>query len=32
MERTPVTSWETDFDVMDPQYVNDPFPIWDTLR
>ncbi len=32
MERTPVTSWETDFDVMDPSYVENPFPIWDALR
>ncbi len=32
MERTTVTSWETDFDVMDPSYVENPFPIWDALR
>jgi cytochrome P450 len=24
--------WATDFDVMDPAYVSDPFPIWDELR
>lgn len=28
----PVTQWDTDFDVLDPEYVNDPFGIWDTLR
>jgi cytochrome P450 len=28
----PVTQWDTDFDVLDPAYVNDPFGIWDTLR
>jgi hypothetical protein len=32
MERAPVTSWATDFDVMDPQYIEDPFTIWDELR
>jgi len=28
----PVTQWDTDFDVLDTEYVNDPFGIWDTLR
>jgi cytochrome P450 len=28
----PVNEWATDFDVLDPQYVKDPFPIWDELR
>jgi cytochrome P450 len=28
----PVSDWATDFDVMDPQYLADPFSIWDTLR
>ena len=28
----PVVDWATDFDVMDPAYVADPFPIWDELR
>jgi hypothetical protein len=27
-----VEQWETDFDVMDPGYVADPFTIWDDLR
>jgi cytochrome P450 len=28
----PVADWATDFDVMDPAYIGDPFPIWDELR
>ena len=28
----PVTSWETDFDIGDPQYETDPYAIWDQLR
>jgi cytochrome P450 len=28
----PVSDWETDFDVLDPGYVEDPFPIWEDLR
>ncbi len=31
-ETRPVEQWETDFDVMDPAYVADPFRIWDELR
>jgi cytochrome P450 len=27
-----VTDWTTDYDVMDRDYVGDPFPIWDELR
>ena len=27
-----MTDWTTDFDVMDPQYIRNPFEIWDTLR
>jgi len=30
--RPRVTDWEHDFDHTDPQYVADPFPIWDELR
>ena len=29
---TPVTNWETDYDILDPDYVADPFPVWDDLR
>ncbi len=33
MRRTePVTDWETDFEVLDAGYVEDPFGIWDELR
>jgi hypothetical protein len=28
----PVTDWATDFDVLDPTYVEDPFGIWQALR
>ncbi len=30
--RTPVTDWATDFDHTDPEWVGNPFPIWDELR
>ncbi len=33
MGRTaPVRTWASDFDVLDPAYVADPFTIWDDLR
>jgi cytochrome P450 len=28
----PVNDWATDFDVLDPRYIADPFSIWDDLR
>ena len=28
----PVQDWATDFDVADPRYEADPYPIWDELR
>ncbi len=28
----PVTDWATDYDIFDPQYVTDPYGIWDELR
>ena len=31
-QRPPVTDWTTDFDVLDPAYIEDPFSIWDELR
>jgi cytochrome P450 len=31
-ERVPVSDWATDFDHTDPQWVADPYPIWDELR
>jgi hypothetical protein len=30
--RPPVTDWATDYDIFDPQYVADPYGIWDELR
>lgn len=30
--RKPVEQWATDYDVYDPDYVADPFPVWDQLR
>jgi cytochrome P450 len=33
MTRTaPVSDWASDFDVLDPHYIADPFGIWDELR
>jgi cytochrome P450 len=31
-KRLPVADWATDFDHTDPQWVADPYPIWDELR
>ncbi len=31
-ETRPVEQWSTDFDVLDPAYVADPYGIWDQLR
>ena len=28
----PITDWAEDFDIFDPAYVRDPYPIWDDLR
>jgi len=30
--RAPVRDWATDWDHFNPQWVEDPFPIWDDLR
>jgi cytochrome P450 len=27
-----VHNWATDYDIFDPDYVRDPYPIWDELR
>src|SRR6202034_1213375 len=33
MARTaPVDDWASDFDILDPGYIADPFRIWDELR
>ena len=31
-ETAPVADWATDYDVLDPGYVAEPYPIWDRLR
>ena len=31
-QRPPVKDWATDFDHLDPSWIEDPFPIWDELR
>jgi len=31
-ERPPVKDWGTDFDHLNPSWVNDPFPIWEEMR
>jgi hypothetical protein len=28
----PVSDWASDFDVLDPRYITDPFSIWEDLR
>jgi cytochrome P450 len=30
--RPPVTDWASDFDHLDPRWIEDPYPIWDALR
>ncbi len=32
MTSKPVTDWTTDYDILDPDYVADPYPVWDDLR
>ena len=27
-----LAAWEQDFDVMAPDYVADPYPVWDEMR
>jgi hypothetical protein len=29
---TAIDRWATDYDIFDPAYIADPFPIWDALR
>ena len=31
-QRAPVTDWLTDWDHLDPRWVEDPFPIWEGIR
>jgi len=30
--RPKVTDWSTDFDHTDPEWVADPYPLWDGMR
>jgi hypothetical protein len=30
--RPPVTDWASDFDHLDPAWVDNPYPIWDELQ
>jgi len=30
--RPPVDDWASDFDHLDPRWIEDPYPIWDALR
>ena len=30
--REPVKDWKTDYDIFDPAYVKNPFPVWDEIR
>ncbi len=32
LERQPVTDWSSDFDHLDPRWVENPYPIWKQLR
>jgi cytochrome P450 len=32
MSRPPVQDWSTDFDHLDPRWIENPYPIWDDLR
>ncbi|MEM9514551.1 MAG: cytochrome P450 [Actinomycetota bacterium] len=31
-DTAPVTDWATDYDIFDPAYVENPYPIWEELR
>src|ERR1700693_2158086 len=28
----PIKDWKTDYDIFDPGYIKNPFPVWDELR
>ena len=32
MTTEPIKDWATDYDIFDPKYIKDPFPVWDNLR
>jgi hypothetical protein len=31
-QRVPATDWTSDFDPLDPRWIQDPYPIWRELR
>jgi len=31
-KRPPATDWSTDFDHLDPRWIENPYPIWDEMR
>jgi cytochrome P450 len=31
-DRKPVEDWTSDYDIFDPSYIKNPFPVWDELR
>ena len=32
MPTEPVSDWTSDYDILDPEYVTHPYPVWDDLR
>ena len=32
MANEPVTDWTSDYDILDSEYVTNPYPVWDDLR
>ncbi|MEI8238030.1 MAG: cytochrome P450 [Actinomycetota bacterium] len=32
MAAEPVIDWTSDYDILDPEYVTNPYPVWDDLR
>ena len=32
MATEPVSDWTSDYDILDPEYVTHPYPVWDDLR
>ncbi len=32
MGNAPVSDWASDYDILDPGYVRNPYPVWDALR
>jgi cytochrome P450 len=31
-ERKPIEDWATDYDIFSPEYIKNPFPVWEELR